>query len=214
MIIEKLTVGALAVSCYLVACSETRHGLIIDPGGDEDRILAAIKRLDLVIDAIVCTHAHPDHVAANAVLKEKTGARIVMHADDDAFFARPEIRTFFSGLGMPFSPPADTRVRDGDTITTGSLTFTVLHTPGHTPGSICLYGHGQLFTGDTLFVGGVGRTDFPGGSERALERSLGEKLRGLPPATIVWPGHDYGGERSTIGEELQDNPYLAGDWLP
>lgn len=212
MFIKQLTVGMMGVCCYLVACDKTRQGLVIDPGGDEDRILKACKENDISLQYLVNTHGHPDHVCGNAVLKTATGAKIVMHEADDDFFRQPEISQYFSMLGLPASPAADLRVKDGDTLTVGEVTLSVIHTPGHTPGGICLYGKPNLFAGDTLFVGGVGRTDFPGGSTSQLLDAIKNRLLTLPPETIVWPGHGYGGDSSTIAEEARDNPFLHGSF--
>ena len=209
MQIEQLTVGMMGVCCYLVACETTRECAVIDPGGDEERILAAIKAQGLTLTSIIATHGHPDHVCGNRILKEATGAQIVMHEDDAAFFARPETEQFFSVLGLEASPPADVQVKDGDVIRVGDQELQVIHTPGHTPGGICLYHAPDLFTGDTLFVGGLGRTDFPGGSHSQLIGSITGRLLPLPDDTVVWPGHGYGGSRSTIGEERCGNPYIS-----
>ncbi len=210
MILEQLTVGVMGVCCYVIGCPETRQGAIIDPGGDEDRILAAVARHDLTIRYICNTHGHPDHVCGNRILKEKTGGRIAMHAADVDFFARPEIEQFFAALGLPGSPPADVRLDDGDVLDIGTIKLTVIATPGHTPGGVCFYTPPHCFTGDTLFVGGVGRTDFPGGDTAGLRASIQERLFTLPEETIVWPGHGYGGLRSTIGEEKRTNPFVLG----
>lgn len=212
MLIKQMVVGGMGVCCYVVACEETRKGLIIDAGGNEQDVLDYCGREGITVEYIVGTHGHPDHVCGNAKLKAATGARIVLHAEDAAFFGNPQVRDYFAMLGLPASPPPDMVVRDGDVLTVGTLQLAVLHTPGHTPGGICLYGAPHLFTGDTLFVGGLGRTDFPGGDTTQLLDSIKEKLLVLPPETVVWPGHGYGGSRSTIGEEARDNPYLAGGW--
>jgi len=208
MKIQQLTVGSMGVCCYIVSCEESARAAIIDPGGDEERILAACRRDNLEVEYIIATHGHPDHVCGNGPLKEATGARIVMHHDDAEFFSRPEVREYFSMLGLAESPPADVLVQGGDTITIGSETLKVLHTPGHTPGGICLYNAPNCFTGDTLFVGGVGRSDFPGGSMDELQRSIREKLLTLPGDTIIWPGHGYGGSKSTIEQEARSNPFF------
>jgi glyoxylase-like metal-dependent hydrolase (beta-lactamase superfamily II) len=208
MKIRQLTVGMMGVCCYILSCDETKKAAIIDPGGDEDRILAACRDEDLDVEYIIATHGHPDHVCGNGPIQKATGAKIVMHGDDAEFFAQPDIKKYFSMLGLAESPPPDILVQEGDTITFGRESLKVLHTPGHTPGGICLYSPPDCFTGDTLFVGGVGRTDFPGGSMDELSRSIREKLLTLPPDTTVWPGHGYGGLRSTIGEEARSNPYL------
>ncbi len=208
MMLEQLTVGVMGVCCYVLGCPETRQAVVIDPGGDEDRILAVLERHGLTLRYICNTHGHPDHVCGNQALKDKTGARIAMHEADAEFFARPEIDQFFSALGLPSSPPADVRLADGDTIEAGSLKLAVIHTPGHTPGGVCFHTPGHCFTGDTLFVGGVGRTDFPGGDTATLRASIQNRLFPLPDDTVVWPGHGYGGLRSTIGEEKRSNPLL------
>lgn len=202
----------MAVCCYLVACEETRKAIVIDPGGNEGEILSAIDREGVTIEYIVNTHGHPDHVCANGPIKEKTGASIIMHEDDAAFFAKPDVKQYFSMLGLPASPPPDKLVRDGDVIDVGNLSFEVIHTPGHTPGGICLYAAPHLFTGDTLFVGAVGRTDFPGGDLKTFMHSIRQRLLPLPDETVVWPGHGYGGLRSSIGDEKRTNPYLNGDF--
>ena len=198
----------MMVCCYIISCSETKMAAVVDPGGDVVRILDTVKKSGLQVEAIIATHAHPDHVCGNRELKEATGAPIIMHKEDAAFFGRPEIQGYFSMLGMEASPPADRTVEDGDVIQIGKVELTVLHTPGHTPGGICLLHDLDVITGDTLFVGGVGRTDFPGGSHKQLFDSIQKKLLVLPDATRVWPGHGYGGSQSTIGEEKRGNCYL------
>lgn len=212
MLIKQLTVGMMGVCCYIAACEETREGVIIDPGGGENEILAACDQEKLTIKYIINTHGHPDHVCGNAKLKEATGADIVMHTADAEFFGQASVESFFSQLGLPASPPVDKQVEDGDKITFGNETLEVIHTPGHTPGGICLYSPPNLFSGDTLFAGGVGRTDFPGGSTQQLLDSIKNRLLDLPPDTIVWPGHGYGGEHSTIAKEKSGNPFLTGGW--
>ncbi len=212
MIVKQMTVGSMAVCCYLVACEQTRKAVIIDPGGNEKEILSLIAKENVELEYIVNTHGHPDHVCANGPLKTATGASIVMHEDDAVFFAQADVKNYFSMLGLPASPPPDRLVKDGDTIDFGSVSLKVLHTPGHTPGGMCLYAPPHLFTGDTLFVGAVGRTDFPGGDLHVFLESIREKLLVLPDDTIVWPGHGYGGSRSTIGAEKRSNPYLNGDF--
>jgi len=212
MLIKQMTVGMMGVCCYIVACEKTKQGVIIDPGGNEEDILSACKAENIKVKYIVNTHGHPDHVCGNGKLKEATGADIVMHAADADFFGQDRVEQFFSQLGLPPSPPVDKRVEDGDKITFGNESLEVILTPGHTPGGICLYAPPNLFTGDTLFAGGVGRTDFPGGNTQQLMTSIKERLLPLPPETIVWPGHGYGGEHSTIAQEKTGNPFLTGGW--
>lgn len=208
MLVEQLTVGVMGVCCYIVSCEKTRKAAIIDPGGDEERILDHCKSKQLEVIYIINTHGHPDHVCGNARIQEVTGARIVMHAEDVAYFSDPRIQGYFSALGMTPSPPVEVSVQDNDVITIGEESLRVIHTPGHTPGGVCLYSAPHCFTGDTLFVGAVGRTDFPRGSMEQLLISIRERLLTLPKETIVWPGHGYGGLQSTIAMEERSNPYL------
>ncbi len=210
MIIEQLKVGFMDVFCYILGCEQTSKGLLIDPAGDEERILETAQSLGLTIESIVNTHGHPDHSCGNRKIKEQTGAKIFMHADDDRLFNATEGGSMAIQMGFSPSPPADVLVQDGDTIAVGQRELTVLHTPGHSPGGICLYTGNNLFTGDTLFVGAVGRTDLPGGSLEVLLKSIKERILPLPDDTIVWPGHDYGGSpTSTIAEEKKHNIYIT-----
>ena len=139
MRIEQISVGAMQVCCYIVSCETTKEAAIIDPGGDENVILDRCEKNELKVKYIIATHGHPDHVCGNELLKDKTGAQIVMHKEDAEFFWKPEVRNYFSMLGLPESPKPDILVEDGDTITVGDEQLQVIHTPGHTPGGICLY---------------------------------------------------------------------------
>jgi glyoxylase-like metal-dependent hydrolase (beta-lactamase superfamily II) len=209
MLIRAMTVGSMSVCCYLAICEETREAVIIDPGGEEERVLAQCEKDKVQVKYIVNTHGHPDHVCGNGKIKAATKAPIVMHEDDVAFFGKPEVEQYFSALGLKPSPPVDKKVKDGDLISFGKENLEVILTPGHTPGGVCLYSSPNLFTGDTLFVGGVGRTDFPGGDGKVLFNSIKNRLLTLPDDTVVWPGHGYGGANSTIGEEKRSNPFLT-----
>ena len=188
MIIKQIAIGYLDNFSYVVGCENTRKALVIDPGPDVERIvsLAADENLDIV--TIVNTHGHGDHTAGNAKLKARTGAQIVIHElDGDRY------------------PDADVLLSNEKTLQLGEITFDVIHTPGHTPGGICLQARGNLFTGDTLFVGDSGRTDLAGGDRPALGKSI-RRLMELPDHTVVWPGHDYGPTpSSTIGWEKRNN---------
>lgn len=213
MHIEQMTVGPMDVFCYIISCEKTGQAVVIDPGGDADRILQYVKANGLDVRYIIHTHCHPDHTCGSGRLKEATGASIVMHEEDEALLHDAAAATFFAGLGLGTAPPADMLVRDNDHLAFGSQTMTVLHTPGHSPGGICLYCAGHLFTGDSLFVGAAGRVDVPGGDFNTLIRSLGEKVGVLPEETVIWPGHDYGDTpQSTVGAEKKHNPYLGGEW--
>ena len=188
MIVKQLAIGVMDNFSYIVGCEATGKALVIDPGGDVERIVSEARKAGLSIEMIVNTHTHGDHTAGNARLKAVTGARIVLHEADAGGY-----------------PHADVRLSDEKTLTLGDITFEVIHTPGHTPGGICLYARGNLFTGDTLFVGDSGRTDLPGGDRPTLGASV-RRLMALPDDTVVWPGHDYGpSPSSTIGWEKRHN---------
>ena len=198
------------VFSYVLGCENTHKGLVIDPAGEEERILDSARSLGLTIESVVNTHGHPDHTSGNRKIAEQTGAKIYMHTLDDQFFNTQEGQFMAMQMGFTPSPSADVLLKDKDIIAFGENRLTVIHTPGHSPGGICLYMENNLFTGDTLFVGAVGRTDLPGGSMETLLRSIKDKLLSLPDDTIIWPGHDYGGSpTSTIAQEKIHNPYIT-----
>lgn len=203
-----LPLGALDTNCWIVSDGVGGPLVVIDPAGEADVLLSAIGSRP--VEAVVLTHGHFDHLGAVSELVEATGAPVLVHAADASVITDPEAN---GGLGFGFehvSPAASRELRDGDTVEAGGLRLEVLHTPGHTPGSICLFapadgeGPPQLFSGDTLFARSVGRTDFPGGDGRALARSIREKLSVLPAETRVHPGH---GPDTTIGYESRVNPF-------
>jgi hydroxyacylglutathione hydrolase len=210
MVIKMLVVGPFASNCYIVGSSSTKEGMIIDPGAEADTILRTVREMGLSISLIVATHAHMDHVGALHSVKEKTNAEFALHeAEKGLMFAAP--MRMLTSLGLtPFkSPPKPDRLlKDGDRIDVGDLHFEVLHTPGHSSGGISLLGHGVVFSGDTLFNFGIGRTDFPGCSHERLMKSIYEKLMVLPDETLVYPGH---GPPTTIGDERGGNPFLQGN---
>jgi hydroxyacylglutathione hydrolase len=205
MVLTQLIVGPLQVNCYLLADEKTKEAVIIDPGDDAADILDIVKDKGLVVRSIVLTHAHFDHVGANKALKEATGAEILMHQDDERLLKSAANQGSLFGMRSAASPPADRYVKHGDTIAAGGISLKVLHTPGHSPGGICLLGQGVVFTGDALFAGSIGRTDLPGGDTAALLRSIETNLMSLPDDTKVFSGH---GPESTIGRERQVNPFL------
>lgn len=209
-IIQTVT-GTYQVNTYIIFCPETKEGVVIDPGGDADKILKIIKENDIRVKYILNTHGHADHIFANQQLKKTLGAQIAVHREDDRFFSRPEIQeTSARELGLTAPGTADIRLDDGQRLTVGELVIEVLHTPGHTPGSVCFLVDGNLFSGDTLFVGDVGRTDLTGGSFDRLLQSIREKIIVLPGDTTVWPGHNYGETpTSTLAWEMKENPYIT-----
>lgn len=210
MFIEQMKVGMMDVFCYLVACPRSKEAMVIDPAGDEEQVVARIKENDFDLKYIVNTHGHADHTSGNAKVKALTGAKLIMHELDDQMFNSENGRATAQQWGFAPSPNADITVKEGDEITVGDVSLKVLHTPGHSPGGICLLGNGNIFTGDTLFVGGIGRTDLPGCSMDQFMNSIKERLLTLPGDTIVWPGHDYGFQpSSTIENEKRTNPWLV-----
>lgn len=214
MEVEQLQVGFMAVYCYIVGCPRTKEALVIDPAGDEDGIVCRIKDKGYHLKYIVNTHGHADHTCGNARVQELTGAKVVMHKLDEQLFNSAEGKAMSRQWGFSPSPPSDMQVEDGDKIVVGDISLQVIHTPGHSPGGMCLLGEGHVFTGDTLFVGGIGRTDLPGASRSEFMISIKERLLTLPDDTIVWPGHNYGfTPSSTIGYEKKTNPWLSGGFM-
>jgi len=204
-----MKVGPMAVFSYIVGCETKREALVIDPAGSEGKILDRVKALGMTLKYVVNTHAHADHTCGNRAILSKTDAQLVIHEDDAGGLTSGKNKAFSLALGKKPSPKADMRVKDGDLIAVGKETLRIIHTPGHSPGSMCLYSEGNLFTGDTLFVGAVGRTDLGGGDLGTLLLSI-KTLLSLPPDTKVWPGHDYGESHvSTLAHEKATNPYIT-----
>lgn len=211
MIVEQYEVGNMAVFCYLIGDEESKEGLFIDPADDTDRLIGKAKSHGLdKIKYIVNTHCHVDHIMGNAAMKRKTRASIVIHEKDAPLITQTP-RDLLAMFRATPSPPADIAVKEGDVIQVGKVGLKVIHTPGHSPGGMSLYLEGMVFTGDTLFVGSVGRTDFPGSSWEVMEASIRNKLYALPGDTIVYPGHNYGpSPSSTIQYEKKHNPFVRG----
>jgi hydroxyacylglutathione hydrolase len=209
MQIKQIRLSKMANFCYLVGDETLKTCALIDPAFETDRILAAAGDLGYRVTHIINTHGHSDHTAGNEAIKAATGAKLLIHAVDANRLGKVVHKTFSRILGGKGSPAPDVLLNDNDLIQIGDGTnLRVIHTPGHTPGSICLYSDGHIFTGDTLFVGAVGRTDLPGGSSKQLLTSIQEKIYTLPGSTIVWPGHDYGPyPSSTIEQEKQTNSF-------
>jgi glyoxylase-like metal-dependent hydrolase (beta-lactamase superfamily II) len=207
MIIKELTVGPLQTNCYIVGCEETLKGAIIDPGGSAKEILAEVARLGLDIIAVINTHGHVDHVLANREVKQATGAPLMIHAEDAPMLTNP-MKSFAFLLGrIKPGPRPDRLLEEGGEVEVGQLRLRVLHTPGHSPGSISLLAvnEGALFSGDALFRMSIGRTDFPGGSFDTLMHSIKDVLFALPDETVVYSGH---GPSTTVGFEKSSNPWV------
>ncbi len=209
MIREVLPVGMLSSNCIVLGDEPTRAAAVIDPGDEAPAILDTAERLGLRVTAIVLTHGHIDHAAAAHDVKQATGAPLYMNFADLPLYEQMSAFANWLGMEPPERAPIDRDAPDGSAIVFGEKTMTVLHTPGHTPGGICLWMPDEklLLSGDTLFRDSIGRTDLPGGDSRAILRSIVDKLLALPDDTLVIPGH---GEATTIGRERERNPFLQG----
>lgn len=212
MITQMFTVGKLFTNCYIAACPKTREAIIIDPGFDNireaEKIFSFLGEKPLKLKYIVNTHGHPDHICGNGIVKERLKTPILIHEKDALMLGKlGKVIAKFFGFNSS-SPQADILLKDGDTIIFGTKTLKVMHTPGHSPGSISLIGEKEVFTGDTLFAGSIGRTDLPQSSEKEMRSSL-EKLANLPEHFMVYPGH---GSTTTIKAEKEGNPFLQRSW--
>ncbi len=207
MIHEVLPVGVLQCNCSILGDESSGEAIVVDPGDDIPRILAILARHKLTVKQILITHAHIDHIAGAARLKAVTGAPILYNQFDLPLVKMMDVQAGWLGMATPDVRPPDDSLEDGRVIAISGLSGNILHTPGHTQGSVCLHlpDKNLLLAGDTLFAGSVGRTDLPGGDGRMLIRSIQEKLLPLPDSTLVVPGH---GPRTTIGEEREFNPFL------
>ena len=207
MIHEILTVGLLQCNCSILGDEASGEAIVVDPGADIPRIMAVLNRHKLTVKQILITHAHIDHIAGAARLKHLTGAPILYNPRDLPLVKMMDVQAGWLGIPTPEVLPPDDTLEEGRVIAITGLSGNILHTPGHTQGSVCLYLPTQqlLLAGDTLFAGSVGRTDLPGGDGPMLIRSIHEKLLPLPDETVVFPGH---GPSTTIGEERESNPFL------
>ncbi len=202
MIIEQIQVTSMDVFCYLVADKKNGEGILIDPAGDFELIFNAVNKQNVKVKYIINTHGHFDHTSGNREVAERTGAGILIHEGDSGQLKSLHNKLFSRFLGGKGSPGPVSLLADGDIIEVGEMKLKVIHTPGHSPGCICIYTEGNLFTGDTLFTEGMGRTDLPGGSYKQIIESITGKILSLPDSTIIWPGHNYGrNPSSTVAEQ-------------
>jgi len=208
MILRTLMVGDLGTNCYLVACSETRAGLVIDPGGHAARILAAVRELAIDVQLIALTHFHFDHILATDEVRDATGAPLAIHRAEGDMLTHPPALFRMFAPGTPAGMVADRLLDDDEVLEVGALRIQVLATPGHSPGGVSFWVADEdvVFSGDALFREGVGRTDFPGSNSRVLVRSIRERLFALPAETVVYPGH---GPSTTIAHERARNPWVG-----
>jgi glyoxylase-like metal-dependent hydrolase (beta-lactamase superfamily II) len=208
MILERMVVGPLEENTYIVADEETKQAIVIDPGDEADRILEVIKDKELQVSSIICTHTHFDHVGAVGDLRKATGAEILIHEEDMQVYASARDQAAFWGYEVDDLPEPDGFLDEGDEVEAGNLKFRVIHSPGHSPGGLCLYGEGVVFTGDTIFKGSVGRTDFPGGNIEELKKSF-RRVLDLPEDTKIFSGH---GPETSVGMEKKTN-FFANEFL-
>ncbi len=202
---EMVVVGALETNCYLVYCEETMECAVVDPGADPEKIIQKIGELGLMPGILINTHGHVDHVGANKDIKEKYDIPLYIHSSDSQMLDNILSTAMGFFIGAKKSPKPDKFLEDGENIPIGKSHLKVIHTPGHSPGSISLSGDGFLLSGDLLFYGGVGRTDLPGGSWELLEDSIRKKIFIFPDDTVVLPGH---GPSTSIGQEKNTNPFI------
>ena len=206
MIIKDLVVGPLMANCFIFGCNKTKEAVVIDPGGDTDRILLSLADSELKVKYIINTHGHFDHVCGNGKMKDATGADILIHPLDAPMLGMLSSNAAVFGISVENSPPCDQTIEEGETISFGNISLKVTHTPGHTPGGISLYTDGIVFVGDTLFAGSIGRTDFPGGDFDTLISSIKTKLFDMEDDMRVLSGH---GPETSIGKEKRFNPFVG-----
>jgi len=208
MIHKIIPVGPLQCNCSIIGDETTHEAMVIDPGDDIDDIVAVLRENKLQVKQIVITHAHIDHVGGAMKLRAQTGAPILLNQSDYALLKILDVQASWLGVAAPGAVTIEASIGDGESLQTGNLKANVMHTPGHTEGSVCLYFPAEklLIAGDTLFARSIGRTDLPGGSYEKIMRSLHDRVMTLPDETVVIPGH---GQQTTIGKERKENPFLV-----
>ncbi|HEX2091562.1 MAG TPA: MBL fold metallo-hydrolase [Longimicrobiaceae bacterium] len=204
--VRMFTGGPFAENCYLVTCTSTGRGILVDPGAATPEMLAAAQRQGVGVDLIVLTHAHVDHVEGVADAKRATGAPVLLHRDDEQLYHAAPLQAQWFGVRMEPPPPVDAYLAHGDRVRFGECDLEVRHTPGHAPGHVILVGDGIALTGDCVFRGSIGRTDLPGGDFQTLMRSIREQILVLPDGTTLYSGH---GPETTVGFERVSNPFLV-----
>jgi hydroxyacylglutathione hydrolase len=203
VIVKTLTVGPIQANCHIIGDEESGKAMVVDPGDEIEEIRDIVEKNGLRVENIVCTHGHFDHIGAVGALKAITGSDVLIHRDDlDIYMSATKLALCF-GIKVEAQPDPDRFIGDGDLINIGSLSFRVIHTPGHSPGCISIYGEGIVLTGDTLFAGSIGRTDLPASDGSLIGNSLGRLMR-LPDDTVALCGH---GPSTTIGQERRGNPF-------
>ncbi|HEY1952544.1 MAG TPA: MBL fold metallo-hydrolase [Gemmatimonadaceae bacterium] len=206
MNIETITVGAFQENCYLVVDEQANRAVIVDPGGEGERVVEAIENSGAELEAIWITHAHVDHVGAIAAVKRKWDVPVYLHPADRRLYEAASRQAEVYGIPFEEPPPPDRDFSDGQQLTVGASELMVMHAPGHAPGHVVIHGEGIALVGDCLFAGSIGRTDLPFSNPPQLAATL-EKIAALPPDTVVYPGH---GVETTIAEERRTNPFLNG----
>jgi hydroxyacylglutathione hydrolase len=202
MVIEQILVTGMAVFCYLIGDEKTGEAVLIDPAGEFNKIFAKVDQHKFKIKYVINTHGHFDHTSGNDFVIKKTGAQLLIHEAEVKSLSSFSNKVLSFFMGGKSSPEPMLMLKDGDAINIGDVVIKVIHTPGHTAGGICLYANGNIFTGDTLFTEGMGRTDLAGGSERIIMESIRNKILSLPDDTVIWPGHNYGrNPSSTVREQ-------------
>ncbi|HLI26096.1 MAG TPA: MBL fold metallo-hydrolase [Chloroflexota bacterium] len=209
LLVRGVVVGLFRENCWIIGSRRTGEAVVVDPGDEPEEILALARDMGVRITRIVCSHAHLDHLMAVGAIKERTGAPFLLHPHDLGIAAKvPQAAALWLGRAVPPPPPPDALLAEGDDLEIAGVQLRVLHTPGHTQGSISLYGAGLLFSGDTLFRGSIGRTDLEGGNGPQLMQTIVDKLLQLPDDTVVLPGHMA---QTTIGHERRTNPFILAE---
>ncbi|MHB8156271.1 MAG: MBL fold metallo-hydrolase [Desulfocucumaceae bacterium] len=207
MIFEGISVGSMDNNCYILGCEKTLEAVVVDPGAEGGKILRKLESLKLNCRYVILTHGHADHLGALGEVLKATGAQVMIHKEDADMLTSPgKNLSMFIGMTLKFKGP-DRVLQDGDKVMVGEEQLEIMHTPGHTQGGICIFADGRLITGDTLFAGSIGRSDFPGGNHDQMIEAIKKKIMVYPPETPVYPGH---GPASTVGQEARYNPFLNG----